>query len=109
MWFASETCALPHDWGRFLPEHTTTARHLDRLLHHAIVTDGDPYRMRTRGGGVPTPNPHPTKLRFSLATSGDFHPAIDTGSFHRTVKSWTPREWPPRAGCGAGQAIRYSV
>jgi len=45
-----------NDWGRFLPEHTTTASLLDRLLHHAvvIVTDGDSYRMRTRGGG-PTP------------------------------------------------------
>jgi DNA replication protein DnaC len=45
-----------NDWGRFLPEHTTTASLLDRLLHHAviIITDGDSYRMRTRGGG-PTP------------------------------------------------------
>jgi len=45
-----------NDWGRFLPEHTTTASLLDRLLHHAviIVTDGDSYRMRTRRGG-PTP------------------------------------------------------
>ena len=45
-----------NDWGRFLPEHTTTASLLDRLLHHAviIVTDGDSYRMRTRKGG-PTP------------------------------------------------------
>jgi DNA replication protein DnaC len=45
-----------NDWGRFLPEHTTAASLLDRLLHHAvvIVTDGDSYRMRTRGGG-PTP------------------------------------------------------
>jgi len=45
-----------NDWGRFLPEHTTAASMLDRLLHHAvvIVTDGDSYRMRTRGGG-PTP------------------------------------------------------
>ena len=42
-------------WGRFLPEHTTAASLLDRLLHHAvvIVTEGDSYRMRearTRGG-----------------------------------------------------------
>jgi DNA replication protein DnaC len=35
-------------WGRFLPEHTTAASILDRLLHHAnvIITDGDSYRMR---------------------------------------------------------------
>jgi DNA replication protein DnaC len=45
-------------WGRFLPEHTTAASMLDRLLHHAvvIVTEGESYRMReakTRGGGRP--------------------------------------------------------
>jgi DNA replication protein DnaC len=35
-------------WGRFLPEHTTAASMLDRLLHHChtVVTDGDSYRMR---------------------------------------------------------------
>lgn len=43
-------------WGRFLPEHTTAASMLDRLLHHAvvIVTEGESYRMReakTRQGG----------------------------------------------------------
>ena len=43
-------------WGRFLPEHTTAASMLDRLLHHAnvVVTEGDSYRMRearARGGG----------------------------------------------------------
>ena len=34
-------------WGRFLPEHTTAASLLDRLLHHAsvVITD-DSYRMR---------------------------------------------------------------
>src|SRR6476646_10039462 len=42
-------------WGRFLPEHTTAASLLDRLLHHChtVVTDGDSYRMkqaRTNGG-----------------------------------------------------------
>jgi DNA replication protein DnaC len=41
-------------WGRFLPEHTTAASMLDRLLHHAVVvaTEGESYRMReakTRG------------------------------------------------------------
>jgi len=35
-------------WGRFLPEHTTAASLLDRLLHHAtvVVTTGESYRMR---------------------------------------------------------------
>jgi len=42
-------------WGRFLPEHTTAASLLDRLLHHAsvVVTSGDSYRMkqaRAKGG-----------------------------------------------------------
>ena len=45
------------EWGRFLPEHTTAASLLDRLLHHAhvVVTSGDSYRMReARGkGGAP--------------------------------------------------------
>lgn len=37
-------------WGRFLPEHTTAASILDRLLHHStvVVTDGDSYRMKHR-------------------------------------------------------------
>ena len=35
-------------WGRFLPEHTTAASILDRLLHHAtvVITDGQSYRMK---------------------------------------------------------------
>ena len=35
-------------WGRFLPEHTTAASLLDRLLHHAVVvvTEGESFRMR---------------------------------------------------------------
>lgn len=35
-------------WGRFLPEHTTAASLLDRLIHHAtiVVTEGESYRMR---------------------------------------------------------------
>jgi DNA replication protein DnaC len=35
-------------WGRFLPEHTTAASLLDRLVHHSVVvvTDGESYRMR---------------------------------------------------------------
>ena len=45
-------------WGRFLPEHTTAASMLDRLLHHAVVvvTEGESYRMRearSKGGGRP--------------------------------------------------------
>ncbi|KSZ55961.1 hypothetical protein Z045_25980 [Rhodococcus pyridinivorans KG-16] len=34
--------------GRFLPEHTTAASILDRLLHHAtiVVTDGESYRRK---------------------------------------------------------------
>ena len=44
-------------WGRFLPEHTTAASMLDRLLHHAVVvvTEGDSYRMREarqKGGRI---------------------------------------------------------
>lgn len=47
-------------WGRFLPEHTTAASMLDRLLHHAVVviTEGESYRMReakTKGGRHKTP------------------------------------------------------
>ncbi len=36
------------DWGRFLPEQTTAAALLDRLLHHAVVvtTHGESFRMR---------------------------------------------------------------
>ena len=45
-------------WGRFLPEHTTTVSMLDRLLHHAVVvvTEGESFRMRearSRGGAPP--------------------------------------------------------
>jgi DNA replication protein DnaC len=45
-------------WGRFLPEHTSTVSMLDRLLHHAVVvvTEGESFRMRearSRGGGLP--------------------------------------------------------
>ncbi|MDQ4072379.1 MAG: IS21-like element helper ATPase IstB [Actinomycetota bacterium] len=45
-------------WGRFLPEHTTAASMLDRLLHHAVVvvTEGESFRMKeakARGGGRP--------------------------------------------------------
>jgi DNA replication protein DnaC len=44
-------------WGRFLPEHTTAASILDRLLHHAtvVITDGDSYRMKHRNKGGDRP------------------------------------------------------
>jgi len=50
-------------WGRFLPEHTTAASMLDRLLHHAVVvvTEGESFRMkeaRSRGGD---PKKRPSK------------------------------------------------
>ncbi len=37
-----------NNWGRFLPEQTTAAALLDRLLHHAVVvtTDGESFRMK---------------------------------------------------------------
>ncbi|GAB86695.1 IS21-like element helper ATPase IstB [Gordonia rubripertincta] len=43
-------------WGRFLPEYTTAASILDRLLHHAtiVITDGDSYRMTHRTEVPPT-------------------------------------------------------
>ena len=43
-------------WRRFLPEHTTAASILDRLLHHAtiVITDGDSYRMTHRTEVPPT-------------------------------------------------------
>jgi DNA replication protein DnaC len=42
-------------WGRFLPQQSTAAALLDRLLHHAVVvvTEGESFRMkeaRARGG-----------------------------------------------------------
>jgi hypothetical protein len=45
-------------WDGFLPEHTTSAALLDRLLHHAVVvvTSGESFRLResrTRGGAHP--------------------------------------------------------
>ena len=50
------------EWGRFLPETTTAASMLDRLLHHAhvVVTQGDSFRMRearSRGGHPQRPKP----------------------------------------------------
>lgn len=45
-------------WGTFVPDHTTAASMLDRLLHHAVVviTEGESFRMkeaRSRGGTQP--------------------------------------------------------
>ena len=44
-------------WGRFLPEQSTAAAMLDRLLHHAavVVTEGESVRMREARirGGLP--------------------------------------------------------
>ena len=45
-------------WGHFLPQPSTAASLLDRLLHHAVivVTDGESFRMkeaRSRSGLVP--------------------------------------------------------
>jgi hypothetical protein len=44
--------------GRFLPEHTTAASILDRLLHHAtiVVTSGESYRMRHADHKKESPN-----------------------------------------------------
>ena len=49
-------------WGRFLPEHTTAAALLDRLLHHAVVvtTDGESYRMKEAKTRTRRKNPTPT-------------------------------------------------
>ena len=66
-------------WGRFLPEHTTAASILDRLLHHAtiVITDGDSYRM-THRTEVPPTYEHPAQGGdFHLATSGDIKLAVD--------------------------------
>lgn len=45
-------------WGRFLPEPTTAASLLDRLVHHSVVvvTTGESFRMREarQRGGVRT-------------------------------------------------------
>jgi DNA replication protein DnaC len=45
-------------WGRFLPEQSTAAALLDRIVHHAtvVVTEGESFRLRearTRGGASP--------------------------------------------------------
>ena len=42
-------------WGRFLPQQSTAASLLDRLLHHAVivVTDGESFRMREARSRTP--------------------------------------------------------
>ncbi len=49
-------------WGRFLPEQTTAAALLDRLLHHAIVvtTDGDSFCMKEARTRAKTRRPNTT-------------------------------------------------
>jgi DNA replication protein DnaC len=52
-------------WGHFLPQQSTAASLLDRLLHHAVivVTEGESFRMkeaRSRAGGHPARTPTPT-------------------------------------------------
>ncbi len=55
-------------WGRFLPQPSTAASLLDRLLHHAVivVTDGESFRMkeartRSRMASHQTKLPTPTR------------------------------------------------
>lgn len=42
-------------WGRFLPQQSTAASLLDRLLHHAVivVTDGESFRMKEARSRAP--------------------------------------------------------
>jgi hypothetical protein len=70
-------------WGRFLPEHTTAASMLDRLLHHAVVvvTDGESYRMRQAR------TPHQTDTPTSLTGDFTWPPAA--------TRTW-PLTWPSR-------------
>jgi DNA replication protein DnaC len=46
-------------WGRFLPQQSTAAALLDRLLHHAaiIVTDGESFRMKEARSRAVAPPP----------------------------------------------------
>jgi IstB-like ATP binding protein len=70
-------------WGRFLPEHTTAASMLDRLLHHAVVvvTEGESFRMKEANQGEVVGRRRlrsPRGGAFQLATRGEFHMAIDS-------------------------------
>lgn len=46
-------------WGRFLPQPSTAASLLDRLLHHAVivVTDGESFRMKEARSRAAVPRP----------------------------------------------------
>jgi len=59
-------------WGRFLPQQSTTASLLDRLLHHAVivVTDGESFRMKE------------ARSRSGLRTTAErtaVHPSLGSG------------------------------
>ena len=62
-------------WGRFLPQQSTAASLLDRLLHHAVivVTEGESFRMqeaRSRAGGHPVRTTTPTTTPTRRAPGG---------------------------------------
>jgi DNA replication protein DnaC len=62
-------------WGRFLPQQSTAASLLDRLLHHAVivVTEGESFRMkeaRSRAGGHPVRTTTPTTTTTRRAPGG---------------------------------------
>ena len=62
-------------WGRFLPQQSTAASLLDRLLHHAVivVTEGESFRMkeaRSRAGGHAVRTTTPTTTTTRRAPGG---------------------------------------
>ncbi|MDV6264926.1 ATP-binding protein [Rhodococcoides yunnanense] len=85
--FERRSLAIAAHWPfeqlfRFLPEHTTAASILDRLLDHAtiVVTDGESYRRKTHSTERTVPDQPETSTRggdFHLATNGDVSLAID--------------------------------
>ena len=61
-------------WGRFLPQQSTAASLLDRLLHHAVivVTAGESFRMkeaRSRAGGHTTHTPPGQRIATASLTT----------------------------------------
>ncbi len=67
-------------WGRFLPQQSTAASLLDRLLHHAVivVTDGESFRMK--------------EARSRSGPRGPFGPfCLKEGSEQTAEPSW--RQW----------------
>jgi hypothetical protein len=62
-------------WGRFLPEHTTAASILDRLLHHAtiVVTEGESYRMKDAHHRKDRPSARWVAIRHGKTTAGGDH------------------------------------